>query len=113
MEGSPVAIDHGGDAFFSDFISVFHNQHYFTMDFRQGTPRTEHIDNDIRRGMVFRHKAVVLTPIVAKELLRVLTAQVELYEKTFGEIAVPKPEKIADKKENKEATNTKYNKYIG
>jgi hypothetical protein len=55
----------------------------------------------------------VLTPIVAKELLRVLTAQVELYEKTFGEIAVPKPEKIADKKENKEATNTKYNKYIG
>ncbi|MCD6478243.1 MAG: DUF3467 domain-containing protein [Candidatus Aenigmarchaeota archaeon] len=112
-ESIKVNIDNGGPAFFSDSITVFHNQMKFVLDFQQATPRFTRIgDSETSQNMYVRHNAVVLDPILARDLLNILKDNIEKYEKTFGKIKVNKRRKSGKPvKTNKKVNHTK--SYIG
>ena len=74
-EGPPPS--EGIEGRYANYYLVGHNAFEFLIDFGQMFPG--------RREQV--HTRIVTSPPYAKELLRVLSQSIEVYEKQFGEIA--------------------------
>jgi len=104
-----VETDNGGPVFFSDTVTVSHNQNKFVLDFQQMTPRFSKIGAELEHKMFLAHKTVMLDPGVAKDLSRILTVNVENYEKKFGKIEIKRIESPVIKKDEK----MEYTGYIG
>ena len=67
---------------FSNMIRVGHTPAEFVLDFFKLLPSMETVNVDTR---------IILTPLGAKMLLRVLSENIQHYEATFGEIRMPAP----------------------
>lgn len=104
-----VKVDVSDEAFFSDSVFVIHSPSNFVLDFRQTTPRVDPIENKVKQTLVVKHRAVVLEPVLAKDLIRVLKENIKRYEKEFGKIKVPKRKKVR----YKEPSAAEHRKYIG
>ncbi|MFH1630630.1 MAG: DUF3467 domain-containing protein [Candidatus Aenigmatarchaeota archaeon] len=110
-----VNIDHG-ETFFVNSISIINDPSKFFIDFRQTTPRTDHLDGKEQVSIVIKHRTVGMDPVLAKDFLRILKENVEGYEKQFGEIKMPKPPKnVGKQKKNvsSKTTSTDHQRYIG
>jgi hypothetical protein len=111
-------IDHG-ESFFVNSISIINDPSKFFIDFRQSTPRTDHIDGKEHLSVVIKHRTVALDPILAKDFLRILKENVDNYEKQFGEIKIPKPPKNMKPQTNnkknisKTSVSSDHERYIG
>jgi len=106
-----VKVDHNDPVFFSDNVTISHNQSKFIVDFSQTIPSFDNIGGDMQQSFIIKHKAVIVDPQFAKILLDLLHKNVQKYEKKFGKIKVQK-EKEAIKKEIVE-TAEKSTRYIG
>jgi hypothetical protein len=67
---------------FSNMIRIGHTPAEFILDFFKLLPGMETVNVDTR---------IILTPLGAKMLLRVLSENIQHYEATFGEIRMPSP----------------------
>ena len=65
---------------YSNFVSIAHNYSEVLLDFGRTLPAREDIP------VVSR---IIMSPFQAKQLLRALTHNVQMYERTFGPIADP------------------------
>jgi len=104
-----MKVDVSDEAFFSDSVFVIHSPSNFVLDFRQTTPRVDPIENKVKQTFVVKHRAIVLDPILTKDLIRVLKENIKRYEKEFGKIKVPKRKKVR----YKEPSAAEHRKYIG
>jgi len=93
-----VKVDHGDHAFFSDNVTISHNQSKFIVDFSQTIPSFDNVGGDMRQSFIIKHKAVMLDPNFAKIFLDLLQKNIKKYEKKFGKIKLPKKRR-AKKKE--------------
>lgn len=84
-----LSIDHGGEAFYTDSLTIMHGQSKFVIDFKQVTPRLDQIGNDEQQTLKVVHNPILMEPQAAKVLLKVLEENIEKYEEEFGEIEVP------------------------
>jgi len=105
-----VNMDHSNPAFFSDGISLFNRKDKFFIDFRQTSPRIDIVGEKQHYSHAVKHSTIVLDPIIAKALFKLLKDSIGKYEKQFGKIDLPKQEKT--KKQEKEQVTTDRN-YIG
>lgn len=101
-------IDASNKPFYSDSVSVLHNQNQFIMDFKQTTPRMDVVGVEQKINFVTIHDTVVMPPMVAKSMLDILKDSVEKYEKNFGKIKLPK-----QKKQKETKAETVNDSYIG
>ncbi len=62
---------------YANFASIVHNFAEFIMDYGRIVPGREEVQVVAR---------IVMTPVHAKQLLRALTENVAIYERSFGEI---------------------------
>ena len=109
-----VSADHTEPAFFADSLSVSHSQSKFVFDFTQTTPRFDQSGEERHQSLTIKHKTLLLDPVFAKDVFRVLKDNLENYEKQFGQIKVPKQPKIKSIKKTEEAATTaEYTNYIG
>ncbi len=99
------------EAFFSDSFSVLFNPHKFVFDFKQSTPKVSKTKQGRNVESVVWHKPIVMDPVLAKKILKVLQKNVEKYEDKFGEIEVKEREK--KDKEEIEADDADEPTYIG
>lgn len=65
---------------YSNFVSIAHNYAEVLLDFGRTLPGRQDIPVVAR---------IIMNPFQAKQLLRALTHNIQLYEQTFGEIAEP------------------------
>lgn len=65
---------------YANFVSIAHNFSEVLLDFGRTMPGRQDIPVVAR---------IVMTPFHAKQLLRAITHNLQLYEKTFGPIAEP------------------------
>ncbi len=65
---------------YSNFVSIAHNYSEVLLDFGRTLPGREDIP------VVSR---IIMNPFQARQLLRALTHNVQMYERTFGPIAEP------------------------
>jgi hypothetical protein len=65
---------------YSNFVSIAHNYAEVLMDFGRTLPGRQDIPVVAR---------IIMNPFQAKQLLRALSHNIQLYEQTFGEIAEP------------------------
>jgi hypothetical protein len=65
---------------YSNFVSIAHNYSEVLLDFGRTLPAREDIP------VVSR---IIMSPFQAKQLLRALTHNIQMYERTFGPIADP------------------------
>lgn len=93
-------VDNTNKSFFADNISVLHNPNQFILDFKNNSPRLDQVQGEVKVTIKVDHNTVVVNPVMAKELIKVLTDSLEKYEKQFGEVKVPKKQSI-DKKVEK------------
>ena len=70
---------------YSNFVSIAHNYAEVLLDFGRTLPGREDIPVVAR---------IIMNPFQAKQLLRALSHNVQMYEKTFG--AIPDPPKGSD-----------------
>lgn len=105
-EPTKIVIDNSNKSFFTDNVSVLHNENNFIIDFKQTTPRMDFVHDKQDISFVTTHNTVVMNPAMAKSLKEVLQDSIEKYEKQFSEIKMPKKKK-ADKKVV-ETTGTNY-----
>ncbi len=80
--------DHG-DAFFTDGITIMHNEGKMILDFKLTAPRFDQTEGDSQHTIITEHTPVVMQPQMAKALLRLLKENIEQYEDKFGEIELP------------------------
>lgn len=82
-------VNTGEEAFLCDSVTISHNSAMFILDLRQNIPVfiPEHGNVTIKQT----HKTVVLAAGMAKELRRVLDAQIGQYEKEHGKIKISEP----------------------
>ena len=109
-----VSVDHGEPVFFSDNVTVSHNQSKFIIDFSQTTPRFDNVGGDMQQSLVIKHKSIMIEPQFAKIIMELLEKNVKKYEKVFGKIKVPKDtpsKKALDLLDNEKAD--KATRYIG
>ena len=85
-----VKINHGEDGFFTDNVTVFHNQAKFVVDFCQTVPRFDNINGKVQQTFTVNHKTVIMDPMFAKILLKTLEKNIKNYEDNFGSIKVKK-----------------------
>ena len=76
-----VQIDHREEAFYSDAISIIYNPSKFILDFKQNTPRIDHIQGKSQETIAVKHKVVILDVKFAKVFMNTLKKSVEGYEK--------------------------------
>jgi hypothetical protein len=67
---------------YSNFVSIAHNYAEVLLDFGRTLPGRDDIP------VVSR---VIMNPFQAKQLLRALTHNIQMYEKSYGPIAEPPP----------------------
>ena len=65
---------------YSNFVSIAHNYSEVLLDFGRTLPGREDIPVVAR---------IIMNPFQAKQLLRALTHNVQMYERTFGPISDP------------------------
>jgi hypothetical protein len=65
---------------YSNFVSIAHNYSEVLLDFGRTLPAREDIPVVAR---------IIMGPFQAKQLLRALTHNIQMYERTFGPIADP------------------------
>ena len=65
---------------YSNFVSIAHNYAEVLLDFGRTLPGRQDIPVVAR---------IIMNPFQAKQLLRALTHNIQLYEQSFGEIAEP------------------------
>lgn len=108
-KGIGVSLDHSEPAFFTDNVTVSHSPTKFVIDFSQTTPRFDSFEDKQQQTFVIKHKAIVLDPQFAKIFLDILQQNINSYEKSFGNIKIPKGKKQKVKIEKTESTT----RYIG
>lgn len=86
-------IDHGQQVFFADRVTVSHFPNKFVIDFTQSLPRFDIVGDQPQQTLVVKHNPIVMDPNVVKEFARVLTENMEKYEKNVAKVAVPKQSK--------------------
>ncbi len=107
-----VNVENNEQTFFTNSVTVSHTRDTFVLDFSQITPRFETVGDERRQSFVVKHKTLVLTPAFAKDFLDTLKANMENYEKKFGQIKIPFI-KEKTKKDEKELEFAGYSSYIG
>jgi hypothetical protein len=109
-----VNVDHGDPVFFSDNVTVSHNQSKFIMDFSQTVPSFDNVAGNMQQSIIIKHKSVMIDPQFAKIFSDLLGKNIKKYEKKFGKIKVPKntEEKTKDIVEA-ERSAEKSTRYIG
>jgi hypothetical protein len=105
-----IQIDHRENAFYSDNISVIYNPSKFILDFKQITPRMDHIQGKAQETLSVKHNVVIMDAKFAKIFLNTLKKSIEGYEKKYGEIKVPKTPKKPGKSD---VVTSKEDVYIG
>jgi len=112
-----VTVDHGDPVFFSDNVTISHNQNKFIIDFSQTTPRFDNVAGNMQQSLVIKHKSIMVEPQFAKILMDLIEKNVKKYEKNFGKIKLPKNEPaIENSVETVESENImtdKATRYIG
>ncbi len=100
MEGKKfnIDIDHSGEAFFAMDFAVSFNQLKFTLDFTQTIQRIDPLPDRMKQSFSIKHKTILMDPMVAKNLAKVLLDMVERYEAKFGKLKAPKTKKKKSKK---------------
>lgn len=96
------------EAFFSDSFSLFFNPRQFVLDFKQSVPKIEDSEEEHEHKTVQWHKPVLLNPVLAKKLLKVLEKNIKKYEEKFEEIEIREMET-----EPKETSDEEEPSYIG
>jgi len=108
-----VNIDHSTPAFFSDNVTISHNQSKFIIDFSQTLPSFDNIGGNMQQSFVIKHNSVMIDPQFAKVFSDILNKNIKKYEKKFGKIKAPKNvEKQAEIEETEKAVD-KATRYIG
>ena len=108
-----VSVDHSNPAFFSDNVTISHNQNKFIVDFSQTIPSFDNIGGNMQQSFIIKHNSVMIDPQFAKVFSDILQKNIKKYEKKFGKIKIPKD---AEKKEeivDTEKTIDKATRYIG
>jgi hypothetical protein len=108
-----VSIDHGDPVFFSDNVTISHNQSKFIVDFSQTTPRFDNVGGNMQQSLVIKHKAIMIEPQFAKIIMDLLEKNVKKYEKSFGKIKLPKNDPVKNEILEAEKTTDKATRYIG
>jgi len=105
-----IKVDHNDPVFFSDNVTISHNQSKFIVDFSQTIPSFDNIAGNMQQSFIIKHKAVLLDPQFAKIFLDLLQKNLQKYEKKFGKIKIPKQKeaKIEEVVETEKST-----RYIG
>lgn len=80
------------EGFFSDSFSVLFNPHKFVFDFKQSTPKVSNSNEGRNVESVVWHKPILMDPVLAKKILKVLEKNVDKYEDKFGEIEIKEKE---------------------
>ena len=105
-----VNVDHGDPVFFSDNVTISHNQNKFIIDFSQTVPSFDNVGGNMQQSFIIKHKAIIMDSQFAKILSDLLQKNIKKYEKKFGRIKVPK-QKEDEEREIIEAE--KSTRYIG
>lgn len=105
-----IQIDHRENGFYSDNISVIYNPSKFILDFKQITPRMDHVQGKAQETLAIKHRVIILDIKFAKIFLNTLKKSIEGYEKKYGQIKVPKAMK---KPAKSEVITSKEDVYIG
>ncbi len=80
--------DKDEEGFFSDSFSVLFNPHKFVFDFKQSIPKVQSSGEGNKVESVVWHKPIVMDPVLAKKILKVLEKNLGKYEDKFGEIDI-------------------------
>ncbi len=102
-------IDHGQQAFFADRVTVSHFPNKFVIDFTQSLPRFDIVGDQPQQTIVVKHNPIVMDPQVVKDFMRVLSENIEKYEKNIAKIQLQKVKKKKQAEKHTESTS----RYIG
>jgi len=103
-----VKVEHGDHVFFSDNVTVSHNQSKFIVDFSQTIPSFDNVGGNMQQSFVIRHKTVILDSQFAKIFFDLLQKNIKKYEKKFGKIKLPKKRKAKKKQTVDTEGSTRY-----
>ncbi len=93
-----IDVDHSDPGFFAMDFSVSFNQMKFTLDYTKTIQRVDPLPNEMKQSFSIKHRTILMDPLIAKNLARILNEMVEKYEKKFGKIKIPKSMKKKTKK---------------
>ncbi len=108
-----ISVDHSNPAFFSDNVTISHNQTKFIIDFSQTMPSFDNIGGNMQQSFVIKHNSVMVDPQFAKVFSDILQKNVKKYEKKFGKIKVPKNAEKQEEIAEPERSMDKATRYIG
>jgi hypothetical protein len=108
-----VNVDHGEPVFFSDNLTISHNQSKFIIDFSQTTPRFDNVGGNMQQSLVIKHNSIMIEPQFAKIVMDLLKKNISKYEKSFGKIKLPKNTPEVKDILEVEKTTDKATRYIG
>ena len=108
-----ISVDHGEPVFFSDNVTISHNQSKFIIDFSQTIPSFDNVGGNMHQSFVIKHKSVIVDPQFAKIILDLMQKNIQKYEKKFGKIKVPKQKEAEIKEIDAEKAVEKATRYIG
>jgi len=108
-----VSVDHSMPAFFSDNVTISHNQTKFIIDFSQTIPGFDNIGGNMQQSFTIKHNSVMIDPQFAKVFSDILTKNIKKFEKKFGKIKVPKNVEKQEEIAETEKTMDKATRYIG
>ena len=94
-----------GEPFFSHEVTINFTPTQLTLDFKCITPRND--PRSKKPSFQLKHNVVMMEPWHVKNLLAVMKAVVDRYEKEFGKIKKPKALEVAEKKKKSPATPEK------
>jgi len=104
-----IQIDHREEGFYSDNISIIYDPSKFILDFKQVTPRVDHVQGKTQETIAVKHKVILLDAKFAKIFFNTLKKSIEGYEKKHGKIEVPK----MPKRKKSEVVTSQEDVYIG
>ena len=108
-----INVDHGEPVFFSDNVTVSHNQSKFIIDFSQTIPSFDNVGGNMQQTFIIKHRSVMIDPQFAKIFSDLLQKNVKKYEKNFGKIKIPKDISSKKKIVESEKAIEKSLRYIG
>jgi hypothetical protein len=108
-----ISVDHSSPAFFSDNVTISHNQSKFIVDFSQTIPSFDNIGGSMQQSFIIKHNSVMIDPQFAKVFSDILQKNVKKYEKKFGKIKIPKDSEKKEEITETEKTIDKATRYIG
>ena len=105
-----VNVDHGEPVFFSDNVTVSHNQNKFIIDFSQTVPSFDNVAGNMQQTIIIKHKTIMIDPQFAKIFSDLMQKNVKKFEKKFGKIKIPKS---PEEKQQEILEPEKSTRYIG